>query len=93
MATTALRGIRVVEFAEMVSGPYCSKLLADLGADVVKVESPRGDASRAHGPFPTSGPHPERSALFMYANSSKRGVVLDLATEDDLATFKSLPIL
>ena len=86
----ALRGIRVVEFAEMISGPYCGKILADLGADVVKVESPQGDASRAYGPFPNSGPHPERSALFMYVNSSKRGVVLDLANEDDLATFKTL---
>ncbi len=94
MTTAALRDIRVVEFAEMISGPYCGKLLADLGADVVKVESPQGDASRAYGPFPNSDPHPERSALFVYANSSKRGVVLDLASEDtaieDLATFKSL---
>jgi len=90
MTTAALRGIRVVEFAEMISGPYCGKLLADLGADVVKVESPRGDASRNYGPFPDSGPHPERSALFLYVNSSKRSVALDLATDDDVATFRKL---
>ncbi|MCH8332800.1 CoA transferase [Candidatus Sumerlaeota bacterium] len=90
MAAGALRGMRVVEFAEMISGPYCGKLLADSGADVIKVESARGDASRAYGPFPDSESHPERSALFMYANTSKRGVVLDLAAEDDLATFKAL---
>ena len=94
MAAAALRGIRVVEFAQMISGPYCGKLLADLGADVVKVEPPHGDASRAYGPFPGPEPDPERSALFLYANSSKRGVVLDLTTDDDLATFRkslSLP--
>lgn len=88
--TAALQGIRVVEFAEMISGPYCGKLLADLGADVVKVETPQGDASRAYGPFPKSGPHLERSALFMYANTGKRSVTLDLHTEDDMATYKSL---
>ena len=75
MAAAALQGIRVVEFAEMISGPYCGKLLADLGADVVKVESPRGDASRVYGPFPKSGPHAERSSLFMYMNSSKRVIM------------------
>ena len=80
MAAGPLQGIRVVEFAEMISGPYCGKLLADLGAEVIKVESPEGDPSRVYGPFPDTAAHPEQSALFLYANSSKRGIVLDLTT-------------
>jgi len=90
MASAALAGLRVVEFAEMISGPYCGKLLANLGADVVKVESPQGDAARRHGPFAASQPNPEQSALYLYANTSKRGVVLDLHNENGLAKFKRL---
>jgi crotonobetainyl-CoA:carnitine CoA-transferase CaiB-like acyl-CoA transferase len=78
MSEAALAGIRVLELATMVAGPYCGKLLADLGADVVKVEPPDGDPARRRGPFPESGPHPERSALFLYNNTSKRGITLDL---------------
>jgi crotonobetainyl-CoA:carnitine CoA-transferase CaiB-like acyl-CoA transferase len=74
----ALAGIKVLELATMVAGPYCGKLLADLGADVVKLEPPEGDPARTSGPFPESGPHPERSALFLYNNTSKRGITLDL---------------
>ncbi len=82
MSGKALAGVKVVEMGTMVAGPYCGKLLADMGADVIKVEPPSGDASRQHGPFPESGPHPERSALFLYNNTSKRGVTLD-ATSDE----------
>jgi crotonobetainyl-CoA:carnitine CoA-transferase CaiB-like acyl-CoA transferase len=90
MAGTALNGIKVVEFATMVSGPYCGKLMADLGANVIKVESPDGDPSRHCGPFPKSGPHPERSALFLYNNTSKRGITLDIDIPEGLDTFKRL---
>jgi len=72
-----LHGVKVVELATMVAGPYCGKLLADLGADVIKVEPTEGDPSRHVGPFPTTGPHPERSAMFLYLNTSKRGITLD----------------
>jgi len=78
MPRGALDDLKVLEFADMVSGPYCGKLLADLGADVIKVEPPAGDPSRECGPFPPTGPHPERSALFLYNNTSKRGITLDL---------------
>ena len=78
MRRGALAGIKVLELATMVAGPYCGKLLADLGADVVKVEPPEGDPARTSGPFPEGGPHSERSALFLYNNTSKRGVTLDL---------------
>ena len=90
MLKSALAGVKVIEFATMVSGPYCGKLLADLGADVIKVESPDGDPARFKGPFPKSGPHPDRSALFLYINTSKRGVTLDLKKPEDLQTFSRL---
>jgi len=77
VAGDTLTGVKVVELAAMVAGPYCGKLLADLGADVIKVEPPNGDPSRQSGPFPTGGPHPERSAMFLYLNTSKRGMTLD----------------
>jgi len=90
MGKSALDGIKVVEFATMVSGPYCGKLLADMGADVIKVESPDGDPARLAGPFPPGGPHPERSALFLYNNTSKRGTALDLNAPEGLDAFKRL---
>lgn len=78
----ALAGIRVVELAQMVSGPYCAKLLADFGADVVKVEPPpAGDAARRWGPFPGNVPNPEASGLHQFLNTNKRGVTLDVTTD------------
>lgn len=76
-----LSGIRVVECGGLISAPYCGKLLADLGAEVVKVEPPGGDEARQYGPFPGDEPHPEKSGLFLYLNLNKRGVTLDIATE------------
>ena len=64
----------------MVSAAYAAKLLADLGADVIKVEPPgAGDAERRRGPFPGGVPHPEKSGTFLYLNTNKRGVTLDIA--------------
>jgi CoA:oxalate CoA-transferase len=81
VAKTALAGLRVIELCGMIAGPYCTKLLADLGAEVVKVEMPRrGDPARRVGPFPKDVPHRERSGLFLYINTNKRGVTLDVAT-------------
>lgn len=74
----ALDGVRVIEWAEMVAGPYCARLLADLGAEVIKIESPgSGDAARRMGPFPDDLPHPEKSGLFLYLNTNKYGITLD----------------
>ena len=71
--------MRVLEVAEGVAGPYCGKLLASLGAGVLKVERPGGgDPSRREGPFPGDVPHPESSGLFLYLNTGKRGITLDL---------------
>jgi len=80
MAEGALAGIKVVEFGQLVSAPYCAKLFADFGADVIKVEPPDGDVARRMGPFPNDEPHPEKSGLFFYLNTNKRGVTLDVAT-------------
>lgn len=70
----ALDGLRVLELAEGVSGPYCGKLLAGLGADVIKLEPPAGDRSRREGPFPGDAPDAERSGLFLHLNTGKRSV-------------------
>lgn len=75
-----LEGIRVLELAQGIQGPYCGKLLADFGADVVKAEPPAGDVARRHGPFPTAEPEPEQSALFLHCNTNKRGITLDPGT-------------
>ena len=69
-----LEGIRVVELARYISGPYCGMLLADLGADVVKVETPGGDPTRFEGPWIG-----EESLLLRPMNRNKRGVVIDSA--------------
>ena len=76
---TALGGLRVLELGSLVAVPYCGKLPAALGADVVKVEPPvAGDPSRRRGPFPGDIPHPERSGMFLYLNTGKRSVTLDV---------------
>ena len=91
MTTGALSGLSVLELGSMVAAPYCAKLLADLGADVVKVEAPGlGDPARRRGPFPDDVPHLERSVLFLYLNTSKRGVTLDLEAEAGRRIFRAL---
>ena len=68
-----LEGIRVLELGEHVSAPFCAKLLADYGADVIKVEPPgEGDVARRTGPFAGDNPHPEKSIPFLYLNANKR---------------------
>jgi crotonobetainyl-CoA:carnitine CoA-transferase CaiB-like acyl-CoA transferase len=79
--TDALAGLRVVEIAGDIAGPYCTKLLVDLGADVTKVEPPAGDPLRHWGPFPEGKADPERSGLFEYLNAGKRGATIDLTAE------------
>ncbi len=79
MAEQALAGLRVIECGHMVAAAYATKLMADLGAEVIKVEPPcGGDRSRRRGPFPGGTPHPEKSGLFLYLNTNKRGITLDL---------------
>ncbi len=76
-----LNGLRVLEFGEFISAPYCGKLLADMGADVIKIErAGTGDWARDYGPWLGDIPHRERSGLFLYLNADKRGVSLNLET-------------
>jgi len=76
---TLLQGVSVVELGDFFSAAYCAKILADLGADVIKIEPRDGDSARRHGPFPDDVPHHERSGLFAYLNTNKRSLTLDLA--------------
>ena len=78
VAPGILNGVRVLELGGRVSSPFCAKLLADYGADVVKVEPPQGDRERHTGPFAGDIPHPERSVPFLYLNTNKRAVTLDI---------------
>ena len=76
---TALPNLRVLEVASLIPGPYCGKLLASLGATVIKAEPPNaGDPSRRRGPFPNDIPHPERSGLYLYLNTGKQSITLNL---------------
>jgi len=73
-----LAGIKVIEIAEHISGPYCGLLLSGLGADVIKIERPNvGDISRRCGPFLDDRPQCDCSGLFVYLNRNKRGITLD----------------
>ena len=81
MGDRPLVGVRVLELAEEIAGPYGGKLLLDLGADVVKAEPPEGDPSPAARPLPARRrPIPRRAASTCYLNAGKRGITLDLET-------------
>lgn len=86
----ALAAIRVLDCGRGAAAAYAARQLADLGADVVKVEPPGGDPIRRRGPFPGGVPEPERSGLHLYLNTNKRGIVLDLETADGRGTLRSL---
>ena len=83
--TMALEGVKVVELARYISGPYCGMLLADLGADVVKVETPAGDPTRDEGPWIG-----DESLYFAQMNRNKRGVTIDLRCDDGRAQLTEL---
>jgi crotonobetainyl-CoA:carnitine CoA-transferase CaiB-like acyl-CoA transferase len=91
LASRALDDLVVVEFAQMVSGPMCGKMFADMGAEVIKIEPPgAGDEMRAHPPFPGDVPHPEKSGSFLYLNTSKKSVTLDAANHTGAEVFRKL---
>lgn len=74
----ALDGLTVLDITSHIAGPYATKLLADLGARVIKVERPGGDPARALGPFLADEPGLDRSATFQFLNTNKEGIALDL---------------
>lgn len=88
--TRPLAGLRVVELATEIAGPYCTKLLVDLGADVCKIEPSTGDPLRRWGPFPSGRPDPQRSGLFEYLNAGKRGATIDLAQPGNVSRVQEL---
>jgi crotonobetainyl-CoA:carnitine CoA-transferase CaiB-like acyl-CoA transferase len=90
MAETPLAGIRVIELARVLAGPWAGQLLADLGAEVIKVESPEGDGTRNWGP-PFIEHDGERTAAYFHAcNRGKRSVTADFATEEGRALVRDL---
>lgn len=91
MPGQALSGLKVVEWGNFISAPYCTKLMADYGAEVIKIEEPLvGDDSRHHGPFLHDVPHPERSGLFLFLNTNKLGVTLNVRSSTGVDMFKRL---
>lgn len=89
MSRRALDGIRVIELAD-AHGEWCGKLLADMGADVIKVEPPAGAPSRSVGPFAGDKPGPERSLYFWRYNAGKRGVTLEVERAEDAESLRHL---
>ncbi len=78
MSAQALHGLRVLEYGRGISGAYCTKLMADLGAEVIHIEPPgAGDDTRRLPPFVGDVPHPEKSGLFLFLNTNKLGITLD----------------
>ena len=87
----ALSELTVLDLSHYVAGAYCGKLLAAFGAEVIKVEAPGvGDGARQVGPFPDRNPDPEASALYLYLNTGKKGLTLDLASDRGAAILKEL---
>jgi crotonobetainyl-CoA:carnitine CoA-transferase CaiB-like acyl-CoA transferase len=84
-----LAGLRVLELADE-KGQFCGKLMADLGADVIKIEPPGGQSTRSVGPFLDDIPHRERSLSFWHYNTSKRGITLNLEAPEGRALFRRL---
>ncbi len=85
-----LQGVKVVELARILAGPWAGQTLADLGADVVKVEAPTGDDTRAWGPYFYERDGKPISSYFIGVNRGKRSVTADLGNPDDLAFVKAL---
>jgi crotonobetainyl-CoA:carnitine CoA-transferase CaiB-like acyl-CoA transferase len=90
MSAGPLNGVRVVDLTHALAGPYTTMLLADLGADVLKVEGPAGDLGRHAGPFHPDDTLRDFGGYFQSVNRGKRSIVLDLKTEEGAATFRTI---
>ena len=90
MTERALEGVKVLDLTHHLSGPYCTKLLADFGAEVLKVERPGGDPTRRVGPFLNDDIDPEKSLVFAYLNTNKQSITLNLKSEKGISVLKSL---
>ena len=85
-----LPGVRVLDVGQGVSAPYCAKILAQMGAEVIKVEPIEGESARAMGPFPNDIPDTEKSGMFLALNANKFSVTLDLTSRDGAESFRKL---
>jgi crotonobetainyl-CoA:carnitine CoA-transferase CaiB-like acyl-CoA transferase len=81
-----MAGVRVVDLTAMVMGPYCTQIMADMGADVIKVEPPAGDNTR----YISVGPAPGMSGVYINVNRGKRAIVLDLRTDEGKTALRAL---
>ena len=91
MQQAALDGVRVLDLTHYIAGPYCTKLLADFGAEVIKIERPpAGDPARHIGPFFHDLPHPEGGALFLHLNTNKQSLTLNLKSAEGRAIIRRL---
>ena len=91
MTDQTLSNVKVLDLTWFIAGPFCTKLFADFGAEVIKIERPSGgDPSRRIGPFLGDDPHPEKSLLFSNLNLNKKGITLDLKTGSGQDIFKEL---
>ena len=90
MPERALDGVKVLDLTHHISGPYCTKLLADFGAEVLKIERPDGDPTRRMAPFYHHDVEPEKSLVFAYLNPNKKSVPLNLTSETGNQVLKSL---
>ena len=85
-----LTDIRIIDLTQAIAGPWSTMMLADLGADVIKVEAPRGDLQRSMAPYTLDDEVKAYGGSFSTYNRNKRGIMLDLATEEDRETFLQL---
>ena len=90
MGEGALEGVRVIDVSQDMAGSFCARLLADYGAEVIKVEPPGGAALRRMGPFHEDDPHPEQSLTFLILNLNKLGVTLDIECQAGRGIFRRL---
>ena len=87
---TALEGVKVLDLTHRIAGPYCTRLLAGFGADVLKIEPPGGEQGRRMAPFFRDEPGPDHSLPFAYLNSGKRSLTLNLKSEEGRDILRSL---
>jgi len=89
--TQPLSGIRIVDLSQGITGPFSTRILSGFGADIIKVERPStGDWARRVGPFPGDVSHLEKSGLFLFLNTNKRGITLDLKSTDAVEALRGL---
>ena len=88
-ATGPLQGIRILDCTQAIAGPWSTMMLGDLGADVIKVEAPRGDLQRPMAPYTREDKERSYGGSFSTYNRNKRGIVLDFNKDEDKEQFRS----